>query len=133
MFIGIAPADQVDRYLGGVARSVPDQGWSEGREISGTAPSGPPTSLAIWDRSVVGSGTQELTWTPRTGDWAVVLMNADASAGVSAQVSVGAQIPWLGGLGVALLVAGLVLLAAGVTLVATAARGASRHPAGAAR
>jgi hypothetical protein len=133
LFVGIARADAVEQYLGGVARSIPDQGWSQGREVAGQAPSGPPTDLSIWDESVVGTGTQELTWTPRSGDWAVVLMNADGSAGVDAQVSVGAEIPWLGGVGVAVLVTGLVLLALGVTLVATAARGASRHPSGAPR
>jgi hypothetical protein len=56
-------------------------------------------------------------------------MNADASADVTAQVSVGAQIPWLGGVGIAVLVTGFVLLVAGVTVVATASRGASRPPA----
>lgn len=128
VFVGITSASDAQRYLGAVARSVPDQGWSDGRELPGLAPTGPPTGLAIWDESVVGSGTQQLSWTPRPGDWTVVLMNGDGSAGVSAEVSVGAQIPWLGGAGVAALGAGLVLLTAGVTLVATAARGASRRP-----
>jgi hypothetical protein len=129
IFVGIAPADAVDRYLGAVARSIPDEGWSGGRELSGLAPTGPPANLDIWEASAVGSGTQELTWAPQPGDWTVVLMNADASADVIAQVSVGAQIPWLGGVGIAVLVTGFVLLVAGVTVVATASRGASRPPA----
>jgi hypothetical protein len=103
-------------------------GWTGGREISGVAPTARPTDLPIWVASVVGTGTQELTWTPRSGDWALVLMNADGSADVSAQVSVGAQLPWLGGAGVAVLIAGLIFLAGGVTIVAVATRRASRHP-----
>jgi effector-binding domain-containing protein len=130
VFVGIASSSEVERYLGDVARAVPDAGWADGREIAGGAPTTPPTELAIWDASVVGTGTNELNWTPRSGDWALVLMNADASADVSADVSVGAQLPWLGRAGVAVLIGGLILLVGGVSLVATAVRRASRQLSG---
>ena len=129
VFVGIASSSAVARYLGDVARTVPDAGWARGRETSGVAPTAPPTDLTFWDASVVGTGTQDLFWTPRPGDWAVVLMNADGSADVSAQVSVGAQLPWLGTVGVAVLIAGLILLAGGVSLAAMATRRASQHAA----
>jgi hypothetical protein len=129
LFMGIASASDVQRYLGDVARTIPDAGWSGGREVAGVAPTAPPTQLRIWDASVSGTGTQELTWAPRSGDWAVVLMRADGSADVSAQVSVGAELPWLGTVGVVVLVGGLILLVGGVVLVATSTRRAShRYP-----
>ena len=130
VFVGIAPAGEVNRYLGGVARTVPDAAWNQGRDISGNAPTAPPTDLAIWDASAVGPGTQALTWAPRPGDWAVVLMKPDGSADVSAEVRVGAELPWLGKVGVAVLILGLVLLAVGVSLVAKASSRASRLASG---
>ncbi|WP_406831037.1 DUF4389 domain-containing protein [Pedococcus sp. KACC 23699] len=128
VFVGIGPTSAVQRYLAGVARTVPAAGWADGRDIAGHAPSQPPTALSIWNASAVGTGPQTLTWTPRSGDWAVVLMNADGSAGVNADVDVGARLPWLGAVGVVGLVAGLVLLVGGVTLVAVATRRASARP-----
>ena len=128
VFVGIASSSAVSRYLGDVARTVPDAGWARSREIGGVAPTEPPTDLAIWGESAMGTGTQDLVWTPRSGDWAVVLMNEDGSADVNARVSVGAELPWLGRVGVALLLGGLILLAAGVSLVATMSVRARSHP-----
>jgi hypothetical protein len=128
VFVGIAPSAQIDRYLAGVARTVPGTGWRSGTDIAGSAPATPPTELAIWDAQVVGSGTQELFWTPRAGTWGVVLMNADASVGVSVSASVGAELPWLGPVGALCLVLGILLLAGGVTAVAVAVHRARRSP-----
>ena len=41
--------------------------------------------------SVAGKGTQELLWPSEGGRWTIVVMNADAHAGVTADVSVGAK------------------------------------------
>jgi hypothetical protein len=117
VFVGIAPSSDLQAYLGTVSRSVPSSTWRRATDVPGTAPSAPPGSLDIWAAHATGSGTQELVWTPRTGDWGVAVMNADASAGVAVTASVGAQLPWLGPVGVVLLVMGVMLLGGGVLLV----------------
>lgn len=125
VFIGLAPSEAVDRYLAGVARTSPGAGPEDDLDIPGTAPSSPPTDVTGWDVSETGVGGVELAWSPRPGDWSLVLMNADGSAGVGADVEVAARLPWLGGVGLAAFFTGLVLTAAGVTLVASATRRAS--------
>ena len=127
VFVGVAPTSAVNQYLGGVARTVHESGWADSRDIAGRAPAQAPTALGIWDVSRAGTGTQELSWTARSGDWAFVLMNADGSADVRAQVSVGAELPWLETIGVSVLIGGLVLLAGGVLLVAISTHRASNH------
>jgi hypothetical protein len=65
--------------------------------VSGThAPAVAPTGTTIWTAQATGSGTVSVAWKPAAGDWTVVLMNADGSSGVAADVSVGATLPWLG-------------------------------------
>ena len=46
-----------------------------------------------------GTGTQTLDWDVEDGNWSVVVMNADGSAGVDAGVSAGANLPFLDDLG----------------------------------
>jgi hypothetical protein len=126
VFVGIAPASQVDGYLAGVARSEPAAREVRDREIAGGAPASTPSSQGFWVDTASGTGAQELVWTPTVGTWSVVLMNADASAGVAASVSAGATLPWLGTVGVVLIIIGALLLAAGVALVARCVGLASR-------
>jgi hypothetical protein len=125
VFVGVAPSFAVDRYLAGVARTTPGVGRGDDRDITGSAPTTRPADVTIWDASKVGSGPLELVWAPRPGDWALVLMNADGTATVAADVQVGARLSWLGGLGAVALFVGLVLTAAGITLVASSTRRAS--------
>ena len=67
--------------------------------------------------SAAGDGQQTIEWTPTSGQWAVVVMNADGAAGVSVDASAGAKVPWLLGLGIGLIVAGLLGLAVGGVLL----------------
>jgi len=122
VFIGIGPENAVNTYLAGVAQARGDSlgtPSADFRTHRGSAPSAPPRSQTFWDASSTGTGQQTLTWKPQRGDWRIVLMNADGSAGVSSDVSIGARIPHL--LTVAIVAAGvgLVLLlisAAGIYL-----------------
>jgi len=87
----------------------------------GTAVPAPPASQD-WTASVHGTGTQTLEWEPESGNWVLVVMNEDGSAGVDVDGVVGAKVPWLFGAGVGLLIAGVVVLVAGIIMVCFAAR-----------
>ena len=70
-----------------------------------------PASQDFWAASAQGNETQTLTWDIADGDWSLVVMNADGSAGVDARVSAGAKLPWLTALGWGTLGAGVLGLA----------------------
>ncbi|MGL4174474.1 MAG: DUF4389 domain-containing protein [Dermatophilaceae bacterium] len=120
VFLGVARADDVDAYLAGVRRHVV-AGLGEsstGTAVSGTAAPAAPTDRDIWSTSASGAGTQTVTWDLDPGRWTVVVMNADGSRGVQAEVSVGAELPVLGRLAAGLAVAGVVgLVLCGAALV----------------
>jgi hypothetical protein len=123
VFIGIARARDVFGYLGPVNREVGsgvDLSSSGYTQIAGGRPAAAPGSLSIWDAKAAGTGNLDLTWKPRAGNWRVVLMNADASPGVQAQVRVGARLPHLLWIGIGLLggAALLGLLTAGLIYIA---------------
>lgn len=121
IFIGIAPAADVDRYLNGTAYDqlrgyAVASGGLTYLTHSGGAPAAP-SSQSIWRADVSGTGTQSLTWKVEGGHWALVLMNLDASAGVNAMVSVGATAPFLFPLALGLLIGGgIAVLVAGLLL-----------------
>ncbi len=128
-FVGIAPTAQVEDYLDGVEVAVltdvrDDRPVLE--ERGATAPAVPPEAVDIWTARSSGTGAQSLTWTPTSGDWTVVVMNADGTAPVAVDASVGAEVPALHWVIAALLtLAGLALLA-GVALVAVPLRAVAR-------
>jgi hypothetical protein len=123
VFVGIGRDADVDRYLDGVARSevadVDDDARVTYHHVAGAAPSTTPSEQRFWDASVTGTGSQRLTWKPRGGDWAVVVMHADGSRGVKADVRVGARSSLLRWAGWGLIGGGLLLaVGAGGALVA---------------
>jgi hypothetical protein len=124
VFVGIGPADDVTRYLGGVERDVVDDldnsGDPEYSRLSGGAPTGRPGDETFWVASTGGTGERTLEWEPEDGDWQAVVMNEDASRGVSAELSIGAELDSILWIGIGLLVAGA-LFAAGSALAITAA------------
>jgi len=127
VFVGIAPVADATAYLGDVQRTVIDDLGFDGSptaadERSGGAPSGPPAEQDFWTASVSGSGTQQLTWDPAEGDWMLVVMNADGSAGLQVEARVGAEFPALAGIGWGLLIGGAILTAIAIALLVVAAR-----------
>ncbi len=124
VFVGIGPAGEVTRYLGGVERDVVDDLDSDGdpeyaRRPGGT-PGAPPGDETFWVASTAGAGERTLEWEPEDGDWRAVVMNEDGSRGVSAELSIGAELDSILWIGIGLLVAGA-LFAAGSALAITAA------------
>lgn len=134
VFAGIAPADAVAEYLAGTQyATVTDFVGTDARYVThdGTAVPAAPASSDIWVEKVSGSGTQTLSWTPSDGDWAIVVMNADASPGVSVRADVGATAPFLVWIAVGLLVGSGAMLALGIALVAVPVhRASSASPTG---
>jgi hypothetical protein len=126
VFVGIARDRDVDAYLAGVARTVPTEESFTGRDVPGSAPPTVPEDAGIWVESSVGTGEQELVVTPRAGRWSLVVMNADASPGVTVTGDVGVTLAWLTGAGIALLLVGAAALVGGVVLVTVGVRRASR-------
>jgi len=125
IFLGIASSDEVDRYLDGVARDrVEDIGARpfdaddvDYDRIDGTAVPAAPATQDIWVASTDGPGRQVLRWEVEQGDWTVVLMNADASPVVVANVAVGLDTGLLLPIGIGLAIAGLLLLGLGAVLL----------------
>jgi hypothetical protein len=121
VFIGIAPRADALAYLNGVAYDgISDVHFMPYHVTytphGGGAPAAP-VSQSFWQAQASGSGKQTLTWTVAPGQWIVVLMNADGSQGIAAQVSVGATAPFLFGLALGLLIAGGVALLLAVLLL----------------
>jgi hypothetical protein len=124
VFVGIAPTDQVSRYLSGVAHtSVSDvDSWPfetdyAERAVAGDRGPAPPARQPIWAASAEGAGTQTLEWDVEDGDWSVVVMNADGSRGVDAEVTAGAKVPFLTEIGWSAIGTGAVLLIAAAGLL----------------
>lgn len=101
LFIGIAHKDDVFRYLRGAGyATVYSFEVTADTTHPGGAPAGSPSRESIWAASTQGTGEQTLRWTPRSGDWSVVFMNADAAANVDVRGDASAKLPilpWLAG------------------------------------
>jgi hypothetical protein len=126
LFMGIAPADAVAGYLDGVTHDEITSWDSTQDDITevvytrneGTTDPPAPGTEDFWVASVSGSGEQTLDWTIQSGEWALVIMNADGSPGVSADVRFGvATLSVLFPIGLASLAVGLVALIGGGRLV----------------
>src|SRR3954454_1206707 len=119
LFVGVARTADVERWLRGTS-------FSEGSDIDyaplkatyaehrGTRKPGPPAKQRFW----AASGAHSLRWNVQSGDWSVVVMNADGSRDVAAAVSAGAKVPFIAT--VAYVTLGLGLLFVIVTAALTA-------------
>jgi hypothetical protein len=122
VFVGIARTSDVSDYLAGVAHTtVTDVDTSPFEasydDHSGDRRPATPADSQIWAASEQGSGKQTLNWEIEDGDWSVVVMNADGSAGVDADISTGAKVPFLDELGWTAIGSGGFVLIVGVALL----------------
>jgi hypothetical protein len=136
VFVGIAPTREVDTYLSGVAHSVVRSarpGHAAYQSVEGGAPGAPPADALTWAAQSTGTGTQTLVWPVATGDWSVVVMNADAAAGVATTATFAATLPMLDWLVPVMFGLAFVVLLLSVALVVAAlisANHAVRKPQG---
>jgi hypothetical protein len=127
VFIGIGPTAAVERYLAGAGHTLVTDVDTDPFRLSTQAVGGdrrpqPPAQQRFWRAQATGSGTQSLRWPVETGDWSTVVMNADGTRGVAAQVRVGAKVSALSWVATGLLIAGGLVLAAGGGLLYLGAR-----------
>lgn len=132
IFLGVAPQQDAARYLDGVKRSeIRDLELRPFRvdysEVPGTRTPAAPAAQGFWAASAEGTGTQELRWDVRPGSWTFVVMNADASTPVAADLQAGVRSELLWPLFLWLLISGIVLLVIGVPLIVAGAAGLGRH------
>jgi hypothetical protein len=122
LFIGIAPRADVDAYLADVGHAEVGDIDVDPLRVTylprpGGAPAAAPAAESFWTASQAGAGTSTLVWDVQPGAWAVVVMNADGSPGVHADVTLGGSLPVLRWIAVGLFVVGGVVLAGGLVLV----------------
>ncbi len=128
-FVGIARTSDVDAYLADVEHTVVSgsRGHPVYRDHGSGAPIASPATSDIWVAHSSGTGTQELVWPVTTGDWTLVVMNADGSRRVSADVAAGATVPALDWLVPTLLVAAGLGLVVSIVLLVIALHGPRRE------
>jgi len=100
VFVGIARTRDVDAYLRHVSHTmVTDIDYAPFKAGYDTRPGAaratPPGDELIWADAKLGPGSQTVDWKVRKGNWSVVVMNADGSPGVAAEISAGANVPFL--------------------------------------
>lgn len=126
VFVGIARTEDVETYLAGTEHSEItgfENRAPEYRQRTGSAVIAPPADVDIWDAMADGSGEQVVTWEARSGDWSVVVMNADGSPGVAADVEVGVRSDAITPIGIVMIVFGALVLIGGTVLIVIGARG----------
>lgn len=128
VFVGIAQRQYVENYLSGVnvdrlityawaPVGVRASGTPVYQTITGGAPSAPPTAQSFWVASSSGTGTQTVTWTPTSGEYWIVVMNADGSKAVDVDALVGARVTILNWIGWGLLFGGFIVAFVGVAVI----------------
>jgi hypothetical protein len=138
IFLGVGPTREVEDYLGSVEHDEVaeldfDPFRVDYRRTSGGDPRGAPTDEQFWATSVAGEGLRTLTWEAEEGEWSIVVMNADGSEVVDAELSAGAEANFLIWVAVALLVVGALLIIGGGGMIFAGARHAAAVPVAAAR
>ena len=127
IFAGIAAAGDAGRYLTGVSHTtVAAFGDRDTTGHPGTAVPAAPAAALPWVARAEGTGSLTLTWTVTDGDWMVMVMNPDASPGITVRADAGVSspaLPWLAG---ELLAAGVLLGVAAAALIIVPVRLATR-------
>jgi hypothetical protein len=127
VFVGLARTSDVEDYLAGVPHStVTDVEVSpfeaDYERHTGNRHPASPEHADIWAASSHGRGEQSIDWEIEDGDWSIVVMNADGSLGVDADISAGASIPFLDELGWSAIGSGAFALVIGAGLIALGIR-----------
>ena len=104
------------------ARSSPMWVIPTTRYRRGGAPESPPSMQTFWVASTTGTGKQVLDWDVEDGDWVIVAMNADGSAGVTTELRVGAEVDPLIWIALGVLLAGVLVGVGAAALIYVGSR-----------
>jgi hypothetical protein len=123
VFVGIGPANEVDRYLKGAPIERVDDLEVEPLSFESTTRPGSrepkaPVSQDFWVAKSTGPGEAAIDWEVRDGRYKLVVMNADGSRGVEADAKFGVDIPFLPALALGVLIVGGIATVAGIAVVA---------------
>lgn len=115
VFVGIASEADANSYLRGVAldRVLSFDHDPKLDHVRGSTTATPPGERDIW---VASSTNGTLDWDVTDGEWAIVAMNADGSAGVDVSIEGAAKIPFLSAIGVVFMALGIVGMGGGSLL-----------------
>jgi hypothetical protein len=131
VFVGVARATDVERYLAGAATDeVTDfnagpfrSSFNIDRERhAGHVIPAAPGAQSFWVARSSGRDRAVVNWKVRDGDYRAVVMNADGSRGVATRSTLGIDVPWIPGVAIGILVAGLLLTAGGVVAIVVGAQ-----------
>lgn len=135
LFVGIATNQNLESFIGDleyeeVTRILWNYDpWNEDiQDINydyhiGDAPKGPPIYETFWEASDYGTDKVEFTWTPRSGNYILVVMNNDGSSNIDANIQFGIRLPAiLSYIGYGLLSGGIIILIVGLFILYAARR-----------
>jgi hypothetical protein len=129
LFIGVARREDAFNYINTMEYHEIKEiklGWEEWyngtSEITyilhhGDPPSVPPTVHSFWVVQGISAELQTIIWEPQAGNYYLVMMNADGTPNISADVKLGVQLPFFGGIGNILLVSGIFIGAIGIMML----------------
>jgi hypothetical protein len=122
VFVGIGPAAEVDKYLAGTAvdevTDIDVDPFVMTRNAkAGDVKATPPAKQSFWVAESSGQDAK-LNWQVRDGDYRMVVMNADGSAGVSTDSRMSMEVPFISTIALVSLIAGIAALIAGAAMIA---------------
>jgi len=124
VFVGIGPEADVEAYLAGVPHDDitnvdfrPFSADYRRENPDGTSTPASPADQVFWVARASGAATQSITWNLEPGNWAIVVMNPDASDNVAVDIELGGQVDYLVPLAVGLGIGGVVALVLGAALI----------------
>lgn len=134
IFVGVAKQSAVDAWLSGQAHDELTGLTGHNahyNRASGTLQAVPrPADQKFWLATATGDNPATLQWNLADGNYAVVVVNADGSPGVVADVRGAAQIPHLAGLGGTMLGVGIGLALLAIGLIVIGGTGLGRRHSG---
>jgi len=125
IFLGVGDADDVESYLAGVPYAILENVEADHldltyrTDVTGVVPLSP-TDETFWTASVSGTDLQILTWELESGSHSFVVMNDDATEGMSLEAVVGARVPALQPIGFGILMGGAIMFVTGAVVLAVA-------------